>query len=103
MNSNISQSFNFNNYDFGGYANRGVMELSKPTEINFENLFAAPNPSNFASNMMNKIKETSRVQQRLPPQQISLNLKFNSSPMNFRQVLVQKYNINAVNTPINLN
>ena len=103
INSNISQSYNFNNFDFGGYPNRGFMDLSKPTEINFENLFAAPNPSNFASNMMSKIKETTRTQPKFHPQQVSLNLKFHSSPMNFRQVLVQKYNINTVNNPININ
>ena len=102
MNSNISQSCNLNNFDFNSLANRGAMELSKPNEINFENLYVVPNISNFTNNMMNKLAESSNIKK--PTQnQIQLNLKFNSSPINFYPIPVQQYNINWVSTPINLN
>ena len=94
MNSNASQSYLLNNFDFSNLTNRGAMELSKPAEINFENLYVAPNISNFASNMMNKLAESSNLKQIIPQKQVSLNLKFNSSPLNFQPISIQQININ---------
>jgi len=73
INSNISQSFGYNNdnEDFAPFGQKNNMNLSKPQEINFDNLNINPNPS-FVSNIINKISENSKPFNK----QVSLTLSF---------------------------
>ena len=54
-NSNLSHSFAYNNEDFAPFSNKNNMNLSRPTDLNFDTFNMLPNTTNFAWNMLNKI------------------------------------------------
>lgn len=77
MNSNLSQSFAYNHEEYIPFSNpKNNMNLSKPTDLNFDSLSMnmIPSHSNFAFNMLNKTHESSRFANR----QISLVLANNN-------------------------
>lgn len=100
VNSNLSHSFAYNHEDFTPFSSKVQMNLSKPTEINFDNLNMLPNTSNFAYNMLNRLTEGSRSGNK----QINLTLNYSSHAPSSQaegegSVL---YDLNAVSGAINL-
>jgi len=95
--SNVSQSYQFPNFNLSSMPNEANMNLSKPKDINFDNLNRIPNISNFTSNMINKT--TSNTQK---PVTIPINIQINQVNVNYRQAAIQRFGINTQSGPINL-
>mmetsp|Transcript_22142 Transcript_22142/g.21929 ORF Transcript_22142/g.21929 Transcript_22142/m.21929 type:complete len:310 (-) Transcript_22142:34-963(-) len=68
--SNISNTFGYNQDDFNPFGQKN-MNLSKPQEINFDNLKMNPNAS-YVGHMMSKISDNSKLFNK----QVSLTLNF---------------------------
>lgn len=100
-NSNLSQSFAYNNDDFAPFDNKN-MNLSKPTEINFDTLHnMVPTTTNFVTNMFNKMVDVSGSTSKHV--QINLNYTPNDTPSKNQPELCQKYDLNILSSALNLN
>lgn len=97
-NSAMSQSFAYQNFDFP-FANK--MNLSKPSDMNFDQFNMMPNTSSFAANMLSKpLEVTPKPAPTVANRQIQLliNITSGGAPNNFQTI-----NLNSLSGAINLN
>ena len=93
-NSNLSHSF-------APFSNNNQMNLSRPTDLNFDTFNMLPSNTNFAWNMLNKIVDYSQNNTK----QIQFNVNYwkNNSRPDSEINSVQRIDIQNINNLINLN
>lgn len=101
MNSNLSQGFGYNHDDFGSFNKQNPMNLSKPTEINFDSLNMLPNTSNFAYNMLSKKTDAFKTSSI----QLGVTLNLASSELSLQSASDDSYvyDLNTISGLLNLN
>lgn len=97
--SGLSQGFAFQNFNLSSFQNNFGMNLSKPTDINFDKLSKVPNISNFTANMQNSSGVGSAFKN---PVNMAINLLLNQPTTVHKQAVTQRFGINTSKGQINI-
>lgn len=97
INSNLSQSFGYNNEEFAPFGSKNKMNLSKPQEFNYD---ASMTPSiSFMGNMISKMSGASKPVNK----QLSLTLNFLNQDQNMNDVESSSiYDLNQLSGCLNV-
>lgn len=96
MNSNLSQSFGYNNEDFVPFGNKNKMNLSKPQEFNYD---VGMTPSiSFMGNMISKMSGVSKTVNK----QLSLTLNFFNQDQSMNDFESSIYDLNQLSGCLNV-